>query len=201
MNKLTPILDAGHGGMINGIYQTPGKRSPDWPKGVLYEGAFNRWVVNRLMYKMDRYNLPYYHVSQELKDTSLFARVERANTIHGINKETYFLSFHANAGGGTGHEQFTSKGETRSDRIATKLLADIETAFPDMRMRYDHSDGDPDKEANFYVLKNTAMPAVLLEAAFMDNRNDYDLLWSEKFLEDYVQTVFCSINDIYKGIY
>ena len=35
----TIILDAGHGGMINGKYQTKGKRSPVWEDGsVLYEG-------------------------------------------------------------------------------------------------------------------------------------------------------------------
>ena len=36
------ILDNGHGGMIDGVYQTPGKRSPVWPDGTqLFEGEFN----------------------------------------------------------------------------------------------------------------------------------------------------------------
>ncbi len=34
--------------------------------------------------------------------------------------------------------------------------------------RSDYSEGDPDKEANFYVLKHTIMPAVLTENFFMD---------------------------------
>ena len=25
-----------------------GKRSPDWELGVLYEGVFNRWIVNEI---------------------------------------------------------------------------------------------------------------------------------------------------------
>ncbi|MEF1204613.1 hypothetical protein [Photobacterium damselae] len=40
------ILDAGHGGIINGQYQTEGKRSPIWDDGSqLFEGEFNRAVV------------------------------------------------------------------------------------------------------------------------------------------------------------
>jgi len=36
-------------------------------------------------------------------------------------------------------------------------------------MRTDYSDGDPDKEAQFDVLVDTRMPAVLTENFFMDN--------------------------------
>ena len=44
------ILDNGHGGIIDGVYQTPGKRSPLWPDGTqLFEGEFNRAIVNRLV--------------------------------------------------------------------------------------------------------------------------------------------------------
>jgi hypothetical protein len=43
------IFDNGHGGIIDGVYQTAGKRSPLWPDGeILYEGEFNRSIVNRL---------------------------------------------------------------------------------------------------------------------------------------------------------
>ncbi|MBK8888090.1 MAG: hypothetical protein IPN46_16750 [Saprospiraceae bacterium] len=57
----TVILDNGHGGVINGKYQTTGKRSPNWDKGVLFEGMFNRWVVNRIIEKQIEENtiLPY----------------------------------------------------------------------------------------------------------------------------------------------
>ena len=49
-SKYLWILDNGHGGMIDGVYQTPGKRSPVWPDGTqLFEGEFNRAIVDRLM--------------------------------------------------------------------------------------------------------------------------------------------------------
>ena len=50
MSKYTWLLDPGHGGIIDGVYQTAGKRSPKFPDGsVLYEGEFNRDVVGRII--------------------------------------------------------------------------------------------------------------------------------------------------------
>ena len=39
-------------------------------------------------------------------------------------------------------------------------------------MRKDTTDGDPDKESNFYVLVNTSMPAILSENFFMTNSDN-----------------------------
>jgi N-acetylmuramoyl-L-alanine amidase len=44
------LFDNGHGGVIDGKYQTAGKRSPVWEDGSqLLEGVFNRAIVKRLM--------------------------------------------------------------------------------------------------------------------------------------------------------
>lgn len=193
---MIPILDNGHGGMINGVYQTSGKRSPRWSKGVLFEGMFNRWIVNGVIKELDYLNKPYYHVSPELLDVSLVKRVERANSIFSKNKKGYFLSIHANAGGGTGWEVYTSKGETKSDRIADKFISNFEGVLP-IAGRYDETDGDKDKEENFYVLKNTACPAVLLELGFMDHKNDYDLLWNRAYQKMVIDRVVKTIKELY----
>ena len=50
MSRYTWLLDPGHGGFIDGIYQTAGKRSPQFPDGSrLYEGEFNRDVTSRIL--------------------------------------------------------------------------------------------------------------------------------------------------------
>jgi N-acetylmuramoyl-L-alanine amidase len=46
-------------------------------------------------------------------------------------------------------------------------------------MRFDTSDGDHDKEANFYVIKAAKMPATLIEVLFFDNYSDYKLLTND----------------------
>ncbi len=197
---MIPILDNGHGGMINGFYQTPGKRSPDWDLGILYEGAFNRWIVNSLIERLDYYRKPYYHVSPELEDVSLRTRVERANEIYLRNnrRNTYFLSVHANAGGGTGWEIFTSPGETQSDEIAANFIREFQEEFPVTFHKGRYGPGNElDKEAKFYVLTRTHCPAILVECGFMDHPEDYKKLWDKGFREDIVDALFEGIIDLY----
>lgn len=78
------------------------------------------------------------------------------------------LSIHCNAGGGFGFEAFTTPGETGSDLWATVLLNEYQKDFPDLKMRVDLGDGDPDKEARFTVLTKTVREAVLFELHFID---------------------------------
>lgn len=192
------ILDNGHGGVINNKYQTSGKRSPNWSKGVLYEGMFNRWVVNRIIEKLDRLKIPYYHISPELTDVSLKARSDRANKIMRSDKNTYLLSIHANAGGGKGIEGFTTVGVTGSDKIAEKFLSNLEEDV-DTDFRFDLSDGDRDKESNFWMLRKPVGKAFLLECGFMDNQKDYFNLWNEEYLNKLVDSCVRSIKELYEG--
>ena len=176
---ITWLLDPGHGGLIDGEYQTKGKRSPVWPDGSqLFEGEFNRAIVARLTELMAAAGMPYNVIAPEHTDISLVERVQRANTWG--SKGCAYLSIHANAGGGSGYEVFTSKGETKSDLIADVFFSEFELEFPDVKMRSDMIDGDVDKEANFYVLRETVMPAILTENFFMDNEQDCRILLSRE---------------------
>jgi len=88
------------------------------------------------------------------------------------SKNCFYLSVHSNAGGGHGSEVYTSRGGTKSDKIATVFGEELKREFPNRRLRTDFSDGDLDKEKNFFVLKNTRMPAILTENFFMDNEEE-----------------------------
>ncbi len=195
----TVILSNGHGGVINGKYQTAGKRSPKREHGVLYEGMFNRWVVNGVIEELDRIGIPYYHVSPELTDISLKTRVDRVKKIYNSDKDVYLLDVHANAGGGEGVEGFTTDGETGSDAIAEIFLCNIEEDLKDQKMRFDFSDGDRDKESNFYVLRNTPCSAFLFESGFMDGEKDYKNLWDRNYLQSIVCSLVRSITEIYNS--
>lgn len=164
------LLDGGHGGLINGIYQTSGKRSPIWDnESQLFEGEFNRSIVNRLVEMLTAENIRYVSLCPEMEDIPLSERVDRANAVNG---DCVLLSIHANAGGGRGFEAFTSPGETKSDALARVFYEEMALEFPGDRMRKDLSDGDPDKESPFYILTKTRMPAVLTESFFMDNERE-----------------------------
>ena len=64
------------------------------------------------------------------------------------------------------------------------------------KLRFDYSDGDADKEANFYILKNTTCPAVLIENFFMTNKKDYNYLMSEKGQNKIAKVIFDAIKEI-----
>ena len=57
-----------------------------------------------------------------------------------------------------------------------------------MRLRTDYTDGDPDLEANFYILRRTLPPAVLVENFFMDSRPDCAFLLSPEGQQAIVNT-------------
>ena len=163
------IFDNGHGGIINGVYQTKGKRSPEWSLGEqLFEGVFNRNIVNKLTKLCKSLNIECITLVPEPEDISLRKRVNRANKIYKEHENSILLSIHANAGGGTGFEMFTSVGETKSDRIANILIKEYSDTIPQLKLRKDESDGDLDKEAKFTIITETYCPAILIETAFMD---------------------------------
>lgn len=171
----TVILDNGHG------QETPGKCSPKWSDGSqLFEWEFNRDIVRRISDLLTKENIQHHILVPELTDISLGVRCTRANKIFAnTNRQAFLLSIHANAGGGTGWECFTSEGETKSDALATVFCEAAQKEFPEKKMRFDFSDNDPDKESPFYILKNTHCPAVLTENFFMDTETDCRLLMSD----------------------
>lgn len=123
-----------------------------------------------------------------------------------------YLSIHVNAAGSGrqwrtagGWSVYTCKGQTESDRLATSLyeaariaLADYAARFEENKQkglydrkqrpfRTDHSDGDPDQEANFYVLVHTKCAAALTENLFQDNQADVAYLQSPQGMDSIVR--------------
>ena len=165
------LLDNGHGGIINNTYQTAGKRSPKWANGQqVFEGEFNRAIVNGIIEKLTALNIAYVNIAPEYRDVTLETRVNRSDDYDP--KKCFYLSINSNAGGGHGSEIYTSPGNTKSDKIATLFGVEFKKEFPDKKLRTDYSDGDLDKEAKFTVLMKTKMPAILTENFFMDNETE-----------------------------
>jgi N-acetylmuramoyl-L-alanine amidase len=189
--KYTWILDNGHGGInSSGLYDTCPNWTYDKPekwnkmfvhgKKPMYEGVFNRQIVDQIARKLTVLGIQYITLVPEGDDISLYERVRRANKIYEQNKNCIFVSVHGNAFStkAKGFELFTSIGPTRSDRIADVFAGAMERRFPSQLMRHDLSDGDLDKEANFYVLKHTKMPAILTENYFFDNLENCKIMMS-----------------------
>ena len=199
------IFDNGHGGMIDGVYQTAGKRSPVWPDGqILYEGEFNRAIVDRLVVMCEAKGIDCVNLVDTPIDVPLSERTTSANKIaKDSSKPCIYVSIHANGfitEQANGWSVYTSKGETKLDPIATILFTKAANEFPGEYMRKDtYSDGDVDKEANFYVLIHTTMPAILSENFFMTNfENCHKYLLSEEGRDRIAKIHFEMIKEVEK---
>lgn len=190
------LLDFGHGGIDpkTGIYQTEGAKQYHFNQNdfSIYEGDINRKIGLKLACVLGDMGMPYQIITDLITDTPLSTRVKRANVI--FQETTKYLpvvlSIHSNAASisisgegskATGNEIYTSRGETNSDKFATVFAKTYKRNLSDFRFRQDMTDGDPDKEADFYVLRKTAGPAVLFETLFYDNYRDASFLTDPEF--------------------
>ena len=164
------LIDAGHG------IDTPGKRSPD---GAFLEYLWNRQVADLVLSRLRASGIDADLVVTETNDVPLRTRAMRVNRVCDRlgASNVLLVSIHANAAGSgktwmnaTGWECHTSPGKSKSDALAESFYKAFSQAFPGKRMRRDLSDGDSDKESNFYILTKTRCPAVLLENFYYDNR-------------------------------
>lgn len=187
MKTIQVLLDNGHGS------NTAGKRSPKMEDGrQLLEYIWAREVVCLIANMLEAEGLTYSIITPEEWDVKLEERCRRANAIAKSSKvPTVFLSIHCNAAGkgdkwlkAYGWSAFTSRGETKADRLATCLYDAAAEIFPKgKRLRRDFSDGDADQEAGFYILRHTSMPAVLTENFFMDCREECEWLLTDEAKE------------------
>lgn len=155
------IIDAGHGP------HTPGKRSPD---GQLREFGFNEAVARRLKKNMQNQNVLCIFSHDINRDVPLNERITLANRM----KVDLFISIHANAFGTqwnevNGIETFTwvnARSVTRS--FATLIHQEV--------IKSTGRKNRGIKQGNFAVLRETNMPAALVECGFMTNKQEMKLL-------------------------
>lgn len=89
-----------------------------------------------------------------------------------------FVSVHINSGGGTGFESYRYPGTTGdTQRLQETTHPAIHGAMSGVGAITDRGI----KTANFHVLRETAMPAVLTENLFIDKPEDAALLADENF--------------------
>lgn len=173
------------------LASTPGKRSPD---GKFKEYKYSREIVQEIKTKLESYgytvivDIPEDDIKGITSSQELQRRVKFVNNLcakYGAANCVY-VSIHVNAAASdgkwhnaTGWEAYTTPGKTSSDALATFLYNRAESNLKGKKIRKDTSDGDPDKEANLYVIKNTKCPAVLTENFFQDTKEDVEYLLSD----------------------
>ena len=182
-------IDAGHGP------ETAGKRSPD---GALREYQFNSAVADELEKLLAGYKCTFFRTDEKNSDVSLQARCNEAIA----KKATLLVSIHANAVGNDwsasgGIETLIRDGDATSDRyrddftIATAVQRRLVegTKLRDRQVK---------QRKDLYILNASRCPTILVEAGFMTNRTECNLLKSPAYRVLVAQCILKGIIDVYK---
>lgn len=179
--KKLVVLDAGHGAKDSGAVGVTGK----------YEKTFNLAVVLKAAALLKKEN----DIDVVLtRSDDTFLELKDRVTIANNLKADMFLSVHANS---TGSSSSSASGtETYYQKESSKALATImqkhlvkATGLTNRGVRY----------GNFHVIRETKMPAVLLEVGYLSNKGDEALLFTDA-LQNRVAAAMVSTIKEYFGL-
>lgn len=139
-------------------------------KDILDEVNENRKIGDRLIEMLREKGHTVYDVSCDISDSvngQLQAIVTKSKSMYA----DLFISIHLNAGGGHGTETYTFSSSGVARDFATKINPEVVNScgFRNRGL----------KTANFYVLRETICPAVLVEVCFVDSQEDVTKLNTE----------------------
>lgn len=168
-------IDCGHG------LKTPGKQTPDGIK----EWTLNDKVRDKAVSMLKDYDceIIFTDNNEGNVDESLSSRLNKYKSAGA----SAFVSIHHNAytgkwGNATGVEVYTDRKPTAKDK-------ELANAIYNRLVKYTGLKGRGVKQANFYVINQNTIPAVLVEGGFMDGINDYKVITSESGQEAYAKAV------------
>jgi N-acetylmuramoyl-L-alanine amidase len=165
MEEIKIFLDGGHG---------------EHDSGAIGHGLKEKDVVLDIAKRIEAKLKGYEGVVVKLSrtDDTFLSLTQRANLANDW-KADYFVSIHTNAFNRTanGYEDFIYNGNVSQATKANQNIMNAEivkaTGFSNRGK----------KSANFAVLRQTNMPAILTENGFIDNKNDAAKLKSSSFLD------------------
>lgn len=181
------LIDPGHNysGADNGARN---------PSETLFEERITWQISDKLVKKLQDYGFEVY-ITRE-KETSSIANTSvtdslkaRVDMAHELDVDL-FLSIHCNAGGGTGVETYSYDIEGAGFLLSNLISNSISKATG----MYNRGA----KTAGYYVIKNTAMPSVLIETGFIDSKKDSMILSSEDGQEIIAQAIADAVQEYYE---
>ncbi|AJA46776.1 cell wall hydrolase/autolysin [Clostridium pasteurianum DSM 525 = ATCC 6013] len=135
-------------------------------EAIMKEGPVNLAVGQRVISKLESLGYTVVQtkpVTATNESDSLQQRVAAANNA----KADLFISIHANVGGGVGTEVWAG-GSAKSIELGQNIEDNmVALGYRNRGVKVQGIDGD-----HLYVLKNTVMPAVLVETFFLDSQED-----------------------------
>lgn len=173
------ILDAGHGGPDEGAKV----RQLQEKKITLLTAIYTKKKLEALGYRV---------LLTRTKDiyVSLPRRVSIANQTHGV----LFVSIHCNAAKNTlaqGLEIYYCKNAASERVLFSRQLAD--SVLNDI-LNQTGALSRGVKAANFHVIRETTMPAILVEVGFLTNQEEWASMRKKSYLEKVASGIALGVN-------
>ncbi|BAC12810.1 N-acetylmuramoyl-L-alanine amidase [Oceanobacillus iheyensis] len=174
------------------IFIDPGHGGND--PGAMGNGLQEKDINLDIALRMKEYLLQTFggHEVRLSRETDKTVSLSQRTTMANNWQADYLVSIHINAGGGTGFESYifngiySGKAETHRLRQLVHQSIVNETGYYDRGM----------KEANFHMLRESQMPAVLTENGFIDYREDANKLKSSSFLQSIAKSHATGVADV-----
>ena len=130
-------------------------------------------------------------IKDNVSNESVSASLNRRAEIGNRNGADLFVSIHCNAGGGTGIETYYCTGSDTGKTLASFVQKNVVNEIG-LRNR-------GVKSARYAVLRNTNMPSILLETAFIDTASDAAVLSDPGSQQGYADAIARGICE-YMGV-
>ena len=181
VSKKIVLLDAGHGNW------DPGKVS-----GKILEKDINLSIVQKLQAYLEEGGATV--ILTRADDTGLAKNksgdMQQRKWIANASHADIFISIHQNSfqsAGVSGAQVFYFNESDNSKNLAACIQQKIKE-FVDPSNRFSHK-----ANSNYYVLKQTAMPAVIVECGFLTNDNERHKLTQEEYQEKMAWGIYLGI--------
>lgn len=163
------MFDYGHGGSDSGA-GGHGK----YEKNIVFElGRLTKKDIEK------RYQVKVY----ETRTNDVYRSLSYRSNLANQKKVDYFVSFHNNAfnGQAKGFETFIHTPLSNTSKTS-KMRNEVHNEIMKFLKKHDIVDRGK-KKANFHVIRETRMSAILIEYLFIDNAKENKLLSDKKFLQ------------------
>lgn len=191
-NKKVIVIDAGHGGKDSGA-----------TAGGVYEKTLNLSVAKKVQSKLKSAG---YEVIM-IRSTDVFVELPDRAMIANRSNADIFVSIHTNSFNGitSGIETFSynQQGSAKNpivanDRNRTLKSNILSSSIQNSLISTTNARTRGAKKANFHVIRETGMPAVLTEIGFIDNTTERNKLVTNSYQEKLANGITSGIKEYFR---
>ena len=186
LSKKIILIDAGHGGVDPGkVIGNVEEKTINLEIAIMLQSYLEQADATVFMTRVDDSRLAH------SKKSDMYSRKLTANT----SNADIFVSIHQNSFPSSsvqGAQVFYFNSSDNSKRLAECIQKEIK-AFVNYKNKF-----EPKENSNYYVLKQTSMPAVIVECGFLSSPNEKNKLTNPYYQDRMAWAIYMGIVDYFR---